>query len=122
MSTATDRRQFPRYALNAGYAPLAIRMMDETMRRIDGMAYDLSRGGLRFEGDEAIAPGTQVALEIELPGGYGRIFAYANVVWLEDEEDPAPYKMAAVFAGFASNQDEQLLVQALAAGRFRAAA
>ena len=121
MTTASDRRQHQRFSLNAGYAPMVIRAMDHG-DVVEGMAYDISRGGLRFEGDEPIRPGTQVAVEIELPGEQGHVFAHVNVVWIEDEEDPAPYKMAGVFAGFASELDENRLIGALGTGRFRSAA
>jgi len=119
--SAADRRQHPRFVLQAGYSPLIIRRMDDD-RIIEGTAYDISRGGMRFEADEIITPGSQVAVQIDLPGLAEPVIGFMNVVWIEDEEDPAPYKMASVFAGFASEEDESRLFAALAAGRYRAAA
>ncbi len=117
----SDRRQHTRYTLAAGYAPMTIRLVDQS-REIEGMAYDISSGGLRFEADEAVRPGIRISAKIELPGEQGKVVAFINVVWLEDEEDPAPYKMAGIFAGFASADDEARLMAALGAGRYRVAA
>ena len=46
-----DRRQYPRFVLVAGYAALILRKMDDD-RMVEGTAYDISRGGMRFEADE----------------------------------------------------------------------
>ncbi len=116
-----NRRQYPRFVLMAGYASLILRKMDDD-RMVEGTAYDISRGGMRFEADEIIVPGSQVVVQIDLPGLSEPVIGFMNVVWIEDEEDPAPYKMAAVFAGFASAEDESRLFAALATGRYRAAA
>jgi hypothetical protein len=131
-SRASDRRRHPRYTLSAMYSPIMMRTLDQDGFSIEGHAYDISLGGLRFEADRAIAPGTTVALQITLPGMHGHrdgaegpgraVFVFANVVWLEDEEDPAPYKMAAVFTRFARAGDEQRLQAELLDGRYRLAA
>jgi hypothetical protein len=127
--TGSDRRRHTRFALQAMYAPVALRMLDTEQFTIEGHAYDVSLGGLRFEADRAIAPGTSVAIQITLPTMHGRergpgraIFVFANVVWIEDEEDPAPYKMAAVFTRFAREGDQQRLQSELMDGRYRKAA
>jgi len=55
--------------------------------------------------------------------GPGRsVFVFANVVWLEDEDQPGPYKMAAVFTHFARAGDRERLLRQFATGRYRAAA
>jgi hypothetical protein len=125
----SDRRKHARYTVMPMYSPIAVRMLDSDEFTIEGHAYDVSVGGIRFEADRAIAPGTLVALQITLPGMNGRdtgpgraVFVFANVVWLEDEEDPAPYKMAAVFTRFARAGDEARLQAELLDGRYRLAA
>ena len=124
-----DRRQFPRFALEPMYTPVSARLLDSEVFNIEGNAYDISEGGLRFELDRPIAPGTKIALQITLPTmnhediGPGRsVFVFANVVWLEDEDQPGPYKMAAVFTHFARAGDRERLLRQFATGRYRAAA
>ena len=109
MSTlAIDRRRHPRFQLEPMYTPIAVRTLDKDVFDIEGHAYDISEGGARFELDKPIAPGTKIAMQITLPNlddheiGPGRsIFVFANVIWIEDEDEPGPYKMAAVFTRFA---------------------
>ncbi len=128
-STGADRRRFPRFVLPAGYAPLKIRRLDRDIFDLDGFAYDISEGGIRFELDQPIEPGSRVAMQIMLPGlaetaiGPGRaVFVFANVVWIEDEDEPGPVKMAAVFSNFARAIDSERLRNQLTPGRLRAAA
>ena len=124
-----DRRQFPRFALEPMYTPVSARLLDSEVFNIEGNAYDISEGGLRFELDRPVAPGTKIALQITLPTmnhediGPGRsVFVFANVVWLEDEDQPGPYKMAAVCTHFARAGDRERLLRQFATGRYRAAA
>lgn len=124
-----DRRRFPRFMLPTGYAPLKVRTLDRETFDIEGFAYDVSEGGIRFELDRPIEPGTQVAMEIALPGlaestiGPGRaVYAFANIVWIEDEDEPGPVKMAAVFARFAREVDGARLREQLTTKHYRQAA
>ena len=124
-----DRRKFARFALDPMYTPIAARTLDSQSFDIEGNAYDISEGGIRFELDRAVQPGTKIALQITLPTmnhediGPGRsVFVFANVVWLEDEDQPGPYKMAAIFTHFARAGDRERLLQQFATGRYRAAA
>ncbi len=124
-----ERRRFPRFELMAGYSPLKVRLLDSEVFDIDGFGYDISEGGLRFEADRGIEPGTTVALQITLPTmhanstGPGRaVFVFANVVWIEDEDEPGPVKMAAVFTRFARVGDRERLLGELRTGRYRLAA
>lgn len=124
-----ERRRHPRYVLQPMYAPIAVRLLESERFTIEGHAYDISVGGIRFELDRAIEPGTQVAMQITLPPadendiGPGRtVFVFANVVWLEDEDEPGPARMAAVFANFARAGDEQRLQRLFKSGRYRLAA
>jgi len=127
--TLSDRRTFPRFQLQAMYTPLSIRALDSETFDNEGHAYDISEGGVRFEADQPVKPGTRVAMQITLPNLNQReiepgrtVLVFANVVWLEDEDEPGPYKMAAVFTHFARAQDKDRLLRQFATGRYRAAA
>ncbi len=130
MKSNKNRRLHERFKLPAMYAPVAVRLVEDEQFTHSGHAYDISEGGLRFELDRAMPPGTQVALQVTLPGepetddGPGRsVFAFANIVWLQDEEDePGPVRMAAVFSKFAREGDRERLVRQLGSGRFAKAA
>lgn len=127
----TERRRYPRFTLEPMYTPIAVRTLDSEVGGFDieGHAYDISEGGVRFELDRPLAAGTQVAMQVTLPSmhasdiGPGRsIMVFANIIWLEDVEDPAPYRMAAVFTHFARAGDRERLLRQFATGRYRAAA
>ncbi len=124
-----DRRLFPRFQLEPMYTPLAMRTMQDDHFDNEGHVYDISEGGVRFEADRPVKPGTAVAMQITLPNlnrneiEPGRtVLVYANVVWVEDEDEPGPYKMAAVFTEFARAGDRERLLRQFASGRYRAAA
>lgn len=127
---SADRRVHTRYALPVMYTAIGVRPGDCDAFRFEGHAYDISLGGIRFELDEPLAPGSTIGVRIDLPGfaAHGGqvdarpIYALANVVWLEDEDEPGPYRMAAVFTRFALEGDEQRLARALAGGRYQLAA
>jgi hypothetical protein len=125
MPAATERRRHPRFSLPGMYTPVAVRLIDEGRFRWAGHAYDISEGGMRFELDRALEPGTCIVARIALPGGDeddSVVFAFGTIVWLEDEDDPAPYRMAAVFTRFAREGDRELLHERLSSGRFATAA
>lgn len=130
MNLPDDRRKFCRFEVKAPYSPLRVRTLDHEAFNIEGNAYDVSEGGIRFELDRALPPGTPLEMEITLPemhktiglAGAGAVHVFASVVWLEDEEDPAPYKMAATFTRFARPADAALLRDQLMVGRYRLAA
>jgi hypothetical protein len=123
-----NRRRFERFALSPMYTPVAVRTLPEGTPGLDGHAYDISEGGLRFELDAPIAPGTPVIIDITLPPGTAGIepkpvSALANVVWLDtDPDEPGPVRMAAVFKRFVAPADKDRLLGHLASGRFSRAA
>lgn len=125
-----NRRIQPRYALPAMYTAIAVRPGDRDEFLYDGHAYDLSLSGIRFELDRPLAPGTTIGVRIDLPGFAEHagqadarpVYVLANVVWIEDEDQPGPYRMAAAFTRFAVAGDGQRLERALGAGRYRLAA
>lgn len=124
-----NRRKHPRFTLEPMYTPIAVRRLDREHFDLDGHAYDISEGGVRFELDEVVPPGTRIAMQITLPNldaheiGPGRsIYVFANVVWLEDEDEPGPVRMAAVFSEFVRAGDRERLLRQFSTGRYRAAA
>ena len=126
-----NRRRHDRYLLPSMYTEVAVRLMDEEKVTREGHAYDISKGGLRFELDHAINPGTKIALRITLPGAASLraaerkpVFATGNVVWLheDDLEQPGPVRMACVFSSFCQPGDEERLMRRLKSGQFSIAA
>lgn len=117
----SNRRKFDRLRLPVGYVPVEVRIAGRR-GRLEGHAYDISEGGLRFEVDEPLQPGTRVSIELKLPHAsrQDRIRAMADVVWLGDADDPAPYKMAAAFTEFSDAGSEAALRRSLDAARARA--
>lgn len=129
MNPCVNRRRFERFRLPPMYTPIAIRPMAAGEPGLDGHAYDISEGGVRFEVDHAIAPGTPVAIEITLPAVQEtkeperRVQAFGSVVWTdEDPDEPGPVRMAAVFTRFAGLADRARLLGQLSSGGFSRAA
>lgn len=129
MTQSVNRRRFERFRLPPMYTPIAVRPLDEGEPDLDGHAYDISEGGVRFEVDHAIAPGTPIAMEITLPATLEsleperRVQAFGSVVWTdEDPDEPGPVRMAAVFTRFAGLGDKARLLGQLSSGSFSRAA
>lgn len=131
MTSTRDRRRFERYVLPSMYTAVSARELDSTEFTLSGHAYDISRGGMRFELDQPIEPGTQIALRLELPGDASTswaepraVFAFANVVWIEEDDldSTGPVRMACVFTRFCRAGDEERLLSRLNSGRFALAA
>lgn len=130
--SGADRRRLPRFVTEAMYTPVSVRLLDSDQFNLDGHAFDISEGGLRFELDRGIEPGAGVAIRVMLPTmtgatparpGPGRaVFVFANIVWLADEDEPGPVKMAAVFTRFARAGDRERLLAELRTGVYQAAA
>jgi hypothetical protein len=126
MSTLLNRRRFPRFVLQPMYAPLSVRLHDAVGPQIDGHAYDISEGGVRFELDSRIAVGTPLSMQITIPtagaGDLGpghTITAFATVAWIEEEDEIPPFRCAAVFTGFAKLGDRERLLRNFSTGRYR---
>ena len=131
MSTGRERRRFQRYVLPSMYTEVAVRSLDDTEFMWKGHAYDISGGGMRFEIDAPIEPGTTVAIRIMLPGAQHvrtcdrrAVYAFANVVWIEEDDldQPGPVRMACVFSSFVQPGDQDRLMERLRSGRFSQAA
>ena len=128
MQHSINRRQFPRFSVQPMYTPVAVRTLDSETFDIEGHAYDISEGGARFDLDRPLPPGTPIAMQITLPTmhneiGPGRsLFVFANIVWVEDEDEPGPVRTAAVFTPFARAGDRERLLKHFATGHYRMAA
>src|SRR5690606_24934666 len=103
-----NRRRFPRYTMIPAYTPVRVRTLDRVGPELCGHVYDVSEGGARFEVDEAIEPGSRVAMQITLPAcgapdsdASRDIFVMGTVVRLEDEDEPGPVRTAVIFTHFA---------------------
>lgn len=128
-SNSTNRRRFERFALRPMYTPVAVSLLDSEQFMLEGHAYDISEGGIRFELDRPIAPGTPIAMQITLPTdradadiGPGRsVFVMGNVVWIDDSE-PGPVQHALVITRYARLGDRERLLQRLASGTYARAA
>lgn len=123
MSSAQNRRQHARVCLPPMYTPIAVRLLHDETFTLEGHTYDISEGGVQFELDKAIAPGSQVVVQIELPVSVGggpaaarHVFVTGNVVWVDDSE-PGPVRLAVAFTRFAREQDRELLADRLSAVR-----
>jgi len=127
---ARNRRRHERFAVPPMYTGLEIRRIEDEAFTLEGHAYDISEGGVQFETDMPIDPGTDIALMIDIPGcragdpGPGRaVFALARVIWInEDELEFGPARMAAAFTSFCRAGDRERLMRALGAGYGRLAA
>ena len=130
MSTI-ERRQFERFGVIPAYTACRARVQTEDVFRFDGHVHDLSEGGVRFEADIPIDPGTPIALEIELPerygdtwvnrrevDGFGRaVFVVGNVVWCR-LDDCGSALMAVAITRFCHDGDRQRLIKRLTTGGF----
>lgn len=127
----TNRRRFERFSFEPAYTEIRVRTMDEdTFSRL-GHIHDLSEGGVRFELDEPIDPGTPVAVEIRMPGlgdgfhdlGPGRaVYAAGTIVWANEDDFPGPIRLAMTFRRFARAGDrERMMRRLLTTGTRRAA-
>ena len=122
-----NRRRFERFALAPMYTPVAVRLLADDTFEFEGHAYDIGEGGLRFELDRPIDPGTPVAIRVMLPGAgpeeLRSVCVLANVIWVdEDADEPGPVRMAAAFTKFARAADKWRLMGLLGSGRFARAA
>lgn len=77
---------------------------------LEGHGYDISSTGMRFELDEALAAGTEVAIELYPPAEQVPIRIRGTVVRVFScDDDPGPRRMAVHFSDFASAADRARL-------------
>lgn len=125
-----NRRQFERFLIQPGYSRIAVRPLNEFEFDHEGHAYNVCEGGVMFEIDRPIAAGTEIAVQLWIPGleqdgGPGRsVFAFGRVVWMKEEDldDGGPVRMAVAFTRFARAGDRERLLRVLSTGRYARAA
>ena len=106
--TFMNLRKANRMAVPPMYSTLAVQAKPFRGAR-EGHVYDLSESGLRFEIDDPLPVGTDLALEFAVPAA-GVIRANARIVRVYDEaDDPGPRRMGARFTGFSTPEDEARL-------------
>lgn len=123
---ASDRRTADRFGPPVGCARVVVRTdgsysphPDVDTRLLEGHAYDISVSGIRFEVDSPLPAGMAISVEIHLPGLVDPVCASARVVRVFDEDDdPGPRRMGAVFTAFASPADARRLAVHLGSGYF----
>lgn len=123
-----NRRKFERLELPPMYTGVSVELPNGLL--LEGHAYDLSEGGVQFELDEPVAPGTPVVIRLELPSSFGgegqpataTVSVTGNIVW-NDTSEPGPARLAAAFTRFATPADRnRLLIRLASVGRTRRAA
>jgi hypothetical protein len=131
MHSGKDRRRYQRFVLPSMYTEVEVRPLDSEKFEWKGHAYDVSEGGMRFELDRPIEPGTQIAVRLQLPGAQHLtiterrpVYAFANVVWIEEDdiEQGGPVRLACVFTRFVMPGEEARLRARLRSGRYSLAA
>jgi hypothetical protein len=130
-SNAAENRRHARFRVAPMYTPVVLRTIDNPKRALEGHAYNVSEGGLQFELDEAIDPGTPVTIELTLPLGEGEVWdgvsdlpvvtVQGNVVWT-DTDEPGPIRMAMIFTRFANEMQKELISSRVLGKKFRNAA
>jgi hypothetical protein len=123
-----NRRQFERFMLEPGYTSAALRVHpDEQVFTREGHIYDISEGGVCFEMDQAIEPGSTVSMRVDLPMnandlGPGRsVFLTGNIVWCDADEMGA-VRMALAITRFDRAGDKGRMMRALTGNRYLRAA
>jgi len=128
----SDRRVHARFALRPMYSAIEVKLAPDSPEAMAGHAYDISRGGVCFELDHAIEPGTPVFLSLSLPewlqgladgkSDTVSVHVQGTVVWNDDDGVPGPVRMAAAFTSFESIGEYDTLLRTLRVRRYAPAA
>lgn len=108
-----DQRQHPRIKVPAMYTLIRARVLGSNRYNWTGHIYDVSLGGVRFELDMPIEPGTQLEIRGMLPGaGHTTFRAIGRVVRVHsDASELGPAIMGLQFESFQSPMDRHRLAQ-----------
>lgn len=111
--TSRDQRQHPRIKVPAMYTLIRARVLGSTRYNWTGHIYDVSLGGVRFELDMPIQPGTQLEIRGMLPGSGHTTFRAVGTVTRthSDTNEPGPTIMGLAFESFQSPMDRHRLAQ-----------
>lgn len=113
IETSRDQRQHPRVKVPAMYTLIRARVVGSMRYNWTGHIYDVSLGGVRFELDMPVEPGTQLEIRGMLPGaGHTTFRAIGRVVRMHsDAGDHGPAIMGLQFESFQSPMDRHRLAQ-----------
>lgn len=127
----SDRRADIRFPLRPMYSGIEVKLTDGDAA-YEGHAYDISRGGVNFELDQAIEPGTPIYLKLTLPEwllglvdgseDLSSVQIRGTVVWKDDDGVPGPVRMAATFQSFGTNAERDLFLRTLKGHKYAVAA
>jgi PilZ domain len=79
---------------------------------LEGHGYDVSLTGMRFELDEELSAGTEVSIQLLVPGDLQPVRMRGVVVRVfSHDDDPGPRRMAVQFTAFDSPTDRERLVR-----------
>jgi ribosomal protein L34 len=124
----SNRRRHERFSLSPMYTEVKVVSLEKPAPTLLGHAYDVSEGGVRFELDYALKPGTPVAMELTFPAGElddedarRPVVVVGNVVWMDDHE-PGPVRMALAVTRFSRESDRERLLHHLSHSSLRRAA
>lgn len=123
-----NRRSHERFLLEPGYTSAAVRVHpDEQFFTHEGHVYDISEGGICFELDRPLQPGSTISMRIDLPGnsgdaGPGRaVFLTGNIIWC-DLDEPGASRMALAITRFDREGDKGRMLRAFSHKRYLRAA
>lgn len=124
-----NRRRYERLTVPPMYTEVKVCSLESVLPTLEGHAYDVSEGGVQFELDSILPPGTPVAMELKFPGSAfeelepreNMVVVVGNIVWADDSE-PGPVRMAVAITRFARETDRERLRKQLSRGRSARAA
>jgi hypothetical protein len=121
-----NRRRHERFHLPPMYTAVTVQILGESPMELEGHCYDISEGGVQFELDDVLPTGTAIELKIALPTHGGdpidhEVKVVGNVVW-NDQSEPGPVRMAAVFSRFGAHADKERLFRHISGGHLTRAA
>lgn len=119
----SDRRAHTRYALKPMYSAIEVKVDADMAEGMQGHAYDISRGGVCFELDNRVEPGTPILMKLSLPewllgltdgeADLTSVQVKGTVIWNDDDGVPGPVRMAAVFTAFDTAAERDLFLKTL---------
>lgn len=114
------------------YTAITVSTSPDDPAPLEGHAYDISRGGLSFELDRGLEPGTPVHMRLTLPewlreladgeGDEAGVRIRGTIVWMDDDDAPGPVRMAVVFTSFETMAERDLFFRTLGGHRTPVAA
>ena len=115
-----DARHNDRITVPPMYTLVRVRPEGHEQYCWTGYIYDISAGGMRFELDAPVDPGTRLEIRAMLPGSKHTSFDAAGaVVRIHDDEDDmhGPVRMGMFFDRFGTVTDQRKLERYLSTAR-----